>query len=71
MAALAYDDRTDRSVNFSPALFHAWYTSVISAGVSQEQSDEARGWWERIAARFAVMAANQSLFDPAWLDREQ
>lgn len=46
-----------RGDNFDPALFYAWYSSVISSQVSQDRADEANAWVFRVIARYDDFAA--------------
>lgn len=68
MSKRELDDRIDRSVNFSPWLFRAWYASVISASTPHDQSDVARSWWNRIDARYRAMTGGRHVLDPAWIE---
>jgi hypothetical protein len=44
-----------------PGLFSAWYSSVISHLVPQDQSDEARAWWTRSRNRYRTMTGSEML----------
>jgi hypothetical protein len=55
---------TTETPNYHPALFHAWYASVIDCEVTQAQSDEARAWWERVVLRYRLIADEELMTDP-------